>query len=160
VALLNEFFAVVVPIIEEHGGHANKFLGDGLLAGFGAPVECDDHALRAVDAAHEIADAVQATFAGALRVGIGINTGSFIVGTVGGGTHLEFALIGDVVNVAARVEQLTKDTGDAILATDTTVAALPADHVALVPRGTVQVRGRQQELGVFALNGLTPQPRL
>jgi class 3 adenylate cyclase len=122
VALLNELFGLVVPILARHGGHANKFIGDGVMAVFGAPNRLPDHARRAVDAAREIADAVDEHFGERLRIGIGINSGPASVGSVGGGGRLEFSVIGDTVNVAARVEQLTRETGDTVLLTEATRA--------------------------------------
>jgi class 3 adenylate cyclase len=115
VARLNALFEIVVPAVVDAGGHVNKFLGDGALAVFGAPNDLADHADAAVRAAVLIHRLVAERFGGTLRIGIAINTGVVIAGTIGGGGKLEFTLIGDTVNVAARVEQLTKTTGDAIL---------------------------------------------
>jgi adenylate cyclase len=123
VARLNALFEIVVPAVVDAGGHVNKFLGDGALAVFGAPNDLADHADAALSAALAIHHRVAERFGGELRIGIGINTGVVIAGTIGGGGKLEFTLIGDTVNVAARVEQLTKNTGDAILLTDQTVDA-------------------------------------
>ena len=95
----------------------------------------------AVNAARAIARAVADYFGDELRIGIGINTGRLIVGSIGGGGRLEFALIGDVVNVAARVEQLTKETGDVIFITETTRGALRTQP-ALAPRGNTSIRGK------------------
>ena len=118
VARLNALFEIVVPAVVDAGGHVNKFLGDGALAVFGAPNDdLADHADAAVNAAVLIHRLVADRFDGELRIGIGINTGKVIAGTIGGAGKLEFTLIGDAVNVAARVEQLTKTTGDAILLT-------------------------------------------
>jgi adenylate cyclase len=89
-----------------------------------------------------------------LRIGIGINTGAVIAGTIGGGSKLEFTLIGDTVNVAARVEQLTKTTGDAILLTQHTVEALASRPLGLADRGIHAVKGKSAAVQVF---GLTPR---
>ncbi len=124
VARLNALFEIVVPAVVDAGGHVNKFLGDGALAVFGAPNDLADHADAAVSAAVLIHRLVSERFGGELRIGIGINTGVVIAGTIGGAGKLEFTLIGDTVNVAARVEQLTKTTGDTILLTDQCVDAL------------------------------------
>src|ERR1700751_2037746 len=126
VARLNALFGIVVPAVVGVGGHVNKFLGDGALAVFGAPDDLADHADAAVNAAVLIQRLVADRFGGELRIGIGVNTGVVIAGTIGGGSKLEFTLIGDAVNVAARVEQLTKITGDTILLTHHTADAL--DH--------------------------------
>ena len=90
-------------------------------------------------------------FGGELRIGIGINTGMVIAGTIGGGSKLEFTLIGDTVNVAARVEQLTKTTGDTILLTQHTFDALTARPPGLVDRGPHAVKGKSAALQVFGL---------
>jgi len=126
VARLNALFDIVVPAVVEAGGHVNKFLGDGALAVFGAPNELVDHADAALKAAMLIDRLVVERFGGELRIGIGINTGQVIAGTIGGGSKLELTLIGDTVNVAARVEQLTKTTGDTILLTQQVVDNLPS----------------------------------
>jgi adenylate cyclase len=126
VALLNRLFDCVVPAILERDGHANKFVGDGLLAVFGAPRRRADHAERAVAAAAAIVERVRATFGDGLGVGIGIHSGDVVVGTVGGGGRLDFTVIGDTVNTAARVEAATRETGDVLLITDATLDRLPS----------------------------------
>ena len=153
VARLNALFEIVVPAVVDAGGHVNKFLGDGALAVFGAPNDLADHADAAVTAAVLIHRLVAQRFGGELRIGIGINTGVVIAGTIGGGAHLEFSLIGDTTNVAARVEQLTKTTGDAILLTDQTVDALVSRPPGLVDRGAHAHEGK-----VSPRKGLRPRP--
>ena len=103
VARLNALYEGVVPVILSHGGHANKFIGDGLLAVFGAPERHADHAARAVAAAREIAQLVRQGGAGDLEVGVGVNSGRVVVGTIGGGGRRDFTVIGDPVNTVARV---------------------------------------------------------
>ena len=142
VARLNALFGIVVPAVVDAGGHVNKFLGDGALAVFGAPNDLADHADAAVTAAVLIHRLVAQRFDGALRIGIGINTGVVIAGTIGGGGKLEFTLIGDTVNVAARVEQLTKTTGDAILLTHQSVDALVSQPTGLTARGSHALKGK------------------
>jgi adenylate cyclase len=131
---VNALFEIVVPAVVDAGGHVNKFLGDGALAVFGAPNDLADHADAAVSAAVLIQRLVAERFEGELRIGIGINTGVVIAGTIGAAGHLEFTLIGDTTNVAARVEQLTKTTGDAIRLTQQTVEALASRPPELVDR--------------------------
>jgi class 3 adenylate cyclase len=151
VARLNALFEIVVPAVVAAGGHVNKFLGDGALAVFGAPNDLSDHADAAVTAAVLIQRLVAERFGGELRIGIGINTGLVIAGTIGGGGKLEFTLIGDTVNVAARVEQLTKTTGDAILLTHQTVDALVSRPPGLTDRGSHALKGKSAALQVFGL---------
>jgi class 3 adenylate cyclase len=152
VARLNALFEIVVPAVVDAGGHVNKFLGDGALAVFGAPNDVADHADAAVSAAVLIHRLVAERFGGELRIGIGINTGVVIAGTIGGGGHLEFTLIGDTTNVAARVEQLTKTTGDAILLTHQTVDALVRRPQGLTDRGSYALKGKSAPVQVFGLD--------
>jgi class 3 adenylate cyclase len=151
VARLNALFEVVVPAVVDAGGHVNKFLGDGALAVFGAPNALEDHADAAMRAAVLIQRRVAERFGGELRIGIGINTGVVIAGTIGGGGKLEFTLIGDTVNVAARVEQLTKTTGDAILLTQQCVDALASWPPGLIDRGFHVLKGKSAAVQVFGL---------
>lgn len=153
VARLNELFSLVVPILREHGGNANKFLGDGMLAVFGVPEQLADHADRAVAAACAIQDAVHALFGEDLQVGIGLCSGLVTAGTVGGGGKLEYTLVGDTVNMAARIEELTRTTGDLVLVAQSTLSALTrADSVRAVSRGEFELRGR---LGTTELHAIT-----
>ena len=137
---LNEFFDLVVPILVKYGGHANKFVGDGVLGVFGAPDRLRDHADRALEAACEIAESVEERFGGRLRIGIGINSGPVIAGSIGGGGRLEFTVIGDPVNVAARVEGLTKDLGRKIIITQAVVDRI-GDRFHFDPLGSHKVKG-------------------
>jgi adenylate cyclase len=152
VSRLNALFEIVVPAVVDAGGHVNKFLGDGALAVFGAPNDLADHADAAVSVAVLINRLVAERFEGALRIGIGINTGVVIAGTIGGGGKLEFTLIGDTVNVAARVEQLTKTTGDAILLTHQSIDALVSRPPGLIDRGAHALKGKSAPVQVFGLN--------
>jgi class 3 adenylate cyclase len=151
VARLNALFEIVVPAVVDAGGHVNKFLGDGALAVFGAPNDLADHADAALRAAVLIYRLADERFGAELRIGIGINTGVVIAGTIGGGGNLEFTLIGDTVNVAARVEQLTKTTGDAILLTGYCVDALVSRPPALIDRGLQALKGKSASVQVFGL---------
>jgi class 3 adenylate cyclase len=154
VARLNTLFEIVVPAVVEAGGHVNKFLGDGALAVFGAPNDLTDHADAALRTALVIDRLVAERFGGELRIGIGINTGAVIAGTIGGGGKLEFTLIGDTVNVAARVEQLTKTTGDTILLTQQCADALTARPPGLLDRGSHALKGKSAAVQVFSLDRL------
>lgn len=149
VARLNDFFGRVVPVLARHGGHANKFVGDGLLGVFGAPERLADHADRAVAAALEIAGLVREEYGGGLEIGIGINSGPVVAGTVGGGGHVEFTVIGDAVNTAARVEEATRITGDEVLLTEATRALL-STGVELEPRPVIALKGKTEQVGLWA----------
>jgi adenylate cyclase len=150
VAALNRFYDYVVPLLGHHGGHANKFVGDGLLGVFGAPDRLADHADRAIEAALQIAEVVQEAYEGELEIGIGVNSGTAVSGTVGGGGRLEFTVIGDTVNTAARVEEATRDTGDVVLVTQATCAALRRDHGGFVERRDVPLKGKTERVRLYA----------
>jgi adenylate cyclase len=151
VAFLNDLFGIVVPCVTEHGGHANKFLGDGLLAVFGAPDRLPDHADRALAAAGDIARKLTRRFGSELRFGIGINSGPVVVGSVGGGGRLEFAVIGDAVNVAARVENLTRETDDVVLVTEATRCLLSEKTRDLEQRGSFALKGVSEPVPIYSL---------
>jgi adenylate cyclase len=152
VARLNALFEIVVPAVVDAGGHVNKFLGDGALAVFGAPNDLVDHADAALNASVLIQRVVAERFGGELRIGIGINTGMVIAGTLGDGSKMEFTLIGDTVNVAARVEQLTKTTHDPILITQQSVEALASRPPGLIDRGFHALKGKSASMQLFGLD--------
>jgi class 3 adenylate cyclase len=158
--LLNEFYGVVVPVVEHYGGHANTFQGDGLLAVFGAPTELEDHADRAVTASIEVARAVRQHFGGDLRLGIGINSGPVVAGTIGGGNRAAFTVIGDPVNTASRVEAITRQTGDVVLFTEETRRRLKRDHGTISARPPAPVRGKRIPIRLHAplLGGRVEEP--
>jgi adenylate cyclase len=150
VAELNRFYDYVVPLLVHHGGHANKFVGDGLLGVFGAPDRLPDHADRAVAAAIQVAEVVREAYEGELDIGIGVNSGAVVAGTVGGGGRVEFTVIGDTVNTAARVEEATRETGDVILLTDATCRLLRQDHGGFDERGDVALKGKTERVRLYA----------
>ena len=150
VATINRLFGRIVPIVHAHEGHVDKFVGDGLLAVFGAPRRCDDHADQALEAALEIERAVAEEFGGGLAIGVGLNSGPVIAGNVGGAGRLEFSVIGDAVNVAARVEAATRDTGDTVLLAGRTNELLRSARVELEERPGVDLKGRRQRVPLYA----------
>ena len=124
----------------------------GATAVFSALLFAVVGAIAAVSAAVLIHRLVAERFGGELRIGIGINTGKVIAGTIGAGGKLEFTLIGDTVNVAARVEQLTKTTGDSILLTQHTAHALASGLAGLTDRGSHTLKGKSAAVKVFGLD--------
>jgi class 3 adenylate cyclase len=156
IATLNEQFELMVPIIERHGGHVDKFIGDGMMAVFGAPEFFEDHADRAVDAAVEIAETLR-TQDHLLPVGLGVNSGSVVAGAVGGAGRLNFSVIGDTVNTAARVEAATRETGDAVLIAEATKERMTRHDV--VSRGTLPLKGKAEPVELFALKELVGEDR-
>ncbi len=142
--------------VQKQGGIVNKFLGDGLMALFGAPETQPDHARRAVRAGLQIASvsarmAEDGRFPG-LRVGIGIHTGEAVVGDLGGARR-EFTAIGDVVNVAARIEQANKDFHTTLLITDAVRGSI-GEGAELRMQPALTVRGRMEKVEVFEVRGL------
>ena len=142
---LNSVFAFMIEAIDRHRGIINKFLGDGFIAIFGAPLD-DPQAVRgAVSAAREILAEIdrrgldKATWP--LRVGIGIHTGSVVTGNVGSPRRKEYTVIGDVVNLAARLEQATKEYGARLLVSATVAERLGDELGPAVPVGPVAVKG-------------------
>jgi adenylate cyclase len=118
----------------------------------GAPERHADHADRALAAGREIVEAVESQAAGPLRVGVGINSGRVVAGSNGGAARLNFSVIGDAVNVAARVEKATRTTGDRLLITaDTRDALTRSDDVTLVSRGRAVIRGKAEPIELFAV---------
>jgi adenylate cyclase len=153
VARLNELFEVVVPAIAAEGGHVDKFVGDGLMAVFGAPQQFPDHATRAVRAAIEINRRVNREGqGGGFELGVGVNTGQVLAGSIGGAGRLNFSVIGDAVNVAARVEKATRTTGYDVLITGATQEQL-ADDIELEACGEHDLRGLERPVTLFALPG-------
>ena len=148
VAGINDLFEQFVPIIHAHHGRVDKFVGDGLLAVFGAPRRMPDHADEALAAALEIAGGV--TSSEGLTFGIGLNSGLVVAGNIGGAGRFEFGVIGDAVNVAARVEAATRTTGDTILVAQRTIELLSKPHPELTVRPDVHLKGKTEEILVYA----------
>ncbi len=155
-AVLNAYLGAVVPVIQRHGGVVNSFIGDGLFTSFNLPLRCENHAAAAIAAAIEIQQVLdKGPFAGhvALRTRIGLNTGTVIGVTIGADNRLNYTLLGDAVNVAARVEQLNKKFGTRILATESTVRAASAAGCERL--GTVDVRGHEDDVVVYRVGPAT-----
>jgi adenylate cyclase len=153
VATLNRLFELLVPVIHGHGGHIDKFVGDGFLAVFGAPRRQPDHAEQALSAAREIAQRVEAHIGEDVSVGIGLNTGVVVAGNVGGAGRYDFSVIGDVINVAARVQAATRETGDTILISEHTRRAVGTVDAALEGRPNVKLKGKREGVAVYAAVG-------
>jgi len=149
VTRLNELFECVVPIVARHRGHIDQFIGDGVLAVFGAPNRMPDHADRAVQCAVELARTVNSRRPGGFEVGIGVNTGTVAAGSIGGAGRLSFSVIGDAVNLCSRVEAATRDTGDPVLITSDTRAQL-SETIEVQERGRLEIRGYDRRVELYA----------
>lgn len=150
-ALLNNCFDRFGAILEDHGGYIDKFVGDGLLAIFGAPVIDADHAANSVAAANRILRSLDetpvATPTGALKIRIGVNSGMVLIGNIGSSRRFNYTVIGDTVNLAARLESLNKAYGTRLLLSEETAAACRG--LALREIDTVMVTGRTQPTKIF-----------
>ncbi|MEH2625923.1 adenylate cyclase [Bradyrhizobium sp. AZCC 1719] len=151
---LDGAFAVLVDILDRHGGIVNKFLGDGFLALFGAPLEAPDPAHRAVAAAREMLEAnarVNEATSWPLRIGIGIHLGEVVAGNIGSPRRKEYTVIGDTVNFASRLEALNKDFNSQFLISEAVRDALGEACRDAVSLGEVEVRGYERPMAVWRL---------
>lgn len=161
VIALNEYLETVLAPIRAHGGVVNTFIGDGLFASFNMPLACEDHAAAAVRAALDIQHAVRSrTFGESHTFGdfgvsfptrIGISTGSVIGGSVGAGRRMSFTLLGDTVNLAARLEELNKRHGTQILISDSTRSHC-GEEFAFTSLGDIVIRGRSESVAIFSID--------
>jgi adenylate cyclase len=151
---LDGAFAVLVEILDRHGGIVNKFLGDGFLALFGAPFEAPEAAHHAVAAAREMLlamDRINEADSWPLRIGIGIHFGDVVVGNIGSPRRKEYTVIGDTVNFASRLESLNKQFGSQLLISATVRDALGDDGRDAVSLGEVAIRGYDRPMTVWQL---------
>jgi adenylate cyclase len=155
VAILNEYFTRMVEIVFKHKGTLDKFVGDMVMALFGAPLDDPNHAEHAVDAALEMIRELNrlnekwaAEGRPALDIGIGISTGPMIAGNIGSEAIMSYTVIGDSVNLGARLESLNKEYGTRIIISEATRDALPGRYV-FRPLGDVVVKGKTRPVAIF-----------
>jgi adenylate cyclase len=147
VAMLNRFFRVVVAVVDREGGWVNKFEGDAALCIFGAPHDTPDHARRALRAAAAIPIELSRE-TDVLSAGVGVATGEVLAGFVGTAERHEYTVIGDVVNVAARLCEMAKDAERGVLVSGVTVReAEVSDEWRRV--GSMRIRGRSERVEVY-----------
>jgi len=165
IGLLNRYFHRVSDVILGCGGMINEFEGDAVLAVFGAPLPMEDHANRAIDAAHGMLKAVEklnvewdqdgtseawrAVGIDELAIRIGIHSGPVVAGNIGSQARIKYAVIGDTVNTASRVEGLNKVLDTSILLTAATRAIATTESISFKDLGEHQVKGRTEPVHVF-----------
>lgn len=152
---LNTLFGFMIPVVNEHQGIINKFLGDGFMAVFGAPTDDADQCRHAVEASHAILQQVdQLNRDGSIpptRLGIGLHIGPALTGNVGGGERKEYTIIGDSVNLASRIEQATKQFNARLLVSEAVLQALGPPLPPAEDLGFVELRGQPQPVRLFKL---------
>ena len=155
VSRLNELFTRMVGVVFEHRGTVDKFVGDMVMALYSAPLDDDEHADHAVQTAlamirtlKEMNQEWQAQGKPTLDIGIGINTGEMVAGNIGSDTIMSYTVIGDAVNLGARLESLNKDFGTRIIISESTRAELKGRYD-IHPLGEVVVKGKTKPVAIF-----------
>lgn len=176
IRLLNEYYAVLVDIVNRHNGIVNKFMGDSIMALFNVPLDQADHACQAIEAGREILEQTASRTFGAapgdspagstggvlagssawqpglvLRTNVGIHTGRVVVGNVGSSTRLEYSVMGDTVNMASRLEQLNKEFDTPLLLSGETARLYGRDTALRLVKADLVVRGRTSPCSVYTL---------
>jgi adenylate cyclase len=160
VEVLNHYLSEMTDAIMDHGGTLVSYMGDGILAVFGAPIEQPDHADRAITAAREMLDVRLPAFNKWMRstghgegfgMGVGLNSGEIMSGQVGSERRMEYTTIGDTTNTASRLEGMTKGSGYRIFIADSTRSARVEPDSDLIYVGEREVRGRAEPLRVWSL---------
>ncbi len=154
---LDDYFGRMTQVVQGHDGSVNKFIGDGLMALWGAPAPLADHAVHAVKAALDIQKVMteinehrKAAGETPLRIGVGVHTGEVAAGMLGNTSQAEYSVIGDAVNVASRIEGLTKEHGTGVLVSEATWNLL-GGRFAGERVGEVLVKGRRAPVVIYAL---------
>jgi len=162
IAVLNRYLTTMTDVILGHGGTLVSFMGDGIMAVFGAPIEQEDHADRALAAAEEMCGPALKGFnewmrteghGDGFRIGIGLNSGDVMAGNVGSERRLEYTVIGDTTNTASRLEGLTKGTPYMVYLSDSTKQMLRRDERDLVHVEEMDVRGRAAKVVIWTVDG-------
>ena len=153
--ILNEYFSTLVPIIEEHRGILNKFVGDAVLAIFGDPHKSDNHALDAVQCANKMLAKVKLLQEKWLdegkpkiEIGIGISTGETFIGNIGSQNRLEYTVIGDTVNTANRIESYNKVYKTNFLISESTYERVKK-YVDTITIKNVSIRGKSNKINLY-----------
>jgi adenylate cyclase len=164
VALLNEYFTEMVDVVIKEDGVVDKYIGDAIMAVFGAPVARKDDALHAVRAAvgmrkalAHLNERLKARGAQTIKTGIGIHTGEVVAGNIGSEKRMEYTVIGDTVNLASRLESSTKELGTPVLISDDTYQ-LVKDHIEARAVKEITVKGREKPVMTWEVLGMQGEP--
>ena len=159
--VLNRYLGEMSEAILGNGGTLVAYMGDGIMAVFGAPIEQDDHADRALRAAREMMGPRLQAFnewlreeglsESGFRMGIGLNSGPVMSGNVGSQQRLEYTAIGDTTNTASRIEGMTKGTGHTLFLSEATKERLNSEYSDVVFVGEFEVRGRREQIGLWTI---------
>lgn len=167
VELINEYLGVMTELIFAHRGTLDKYEGDAIMAFWNAPIHQEDHALRACRAALDNLAALRRLQEGwaergliGFEIRIGINTGPMIVGNMGSPARLEYTVLGDAVNVGARLEQENKKFGTRIMISESTLKAAGLENLNVRELGQITVKGRSAEVKVYELLGLRSKTKV
>lgn len=159
---LNEYFTRMVDVVFRHGGTVDKFVGDMVMALFGAPLEDPDHAehavATAVDMIHELGELNRAWAAKGMKqldIGIGVNSGEMIAGNIGSSSIMSYTVIGDNVNLGSRLESLNKEYKTRIIISDATRTRLKTAYETC-PLGDVIVKGKSKPVAIFEIRVTAP----
>jgi adenylate cyclase len=158
--MMNGYFTVMVEVILARRGMVSDFIGDGILAVYGAPVDDPDHAWHAVATALEMQAALerlnrrwQEEKRAPLAMGVAVHTGEVFAGNVGSPRRKKYAVLGDTVTTVSRIEGLNRELSTAILNSGATLAAVK-ERVVVQDRGSVMVKGKSQPVELFELLGV------
>lgn len=158
VELLNDYFSRMIHVVNENEGMVDKLMGDSVMALFGAPIALGDDPLRAVRCALQMQQAVAAFNVErasrglpAMEMGVGINTGHVIAGNIGSSTRMEYTVIGDSVNVAARLQGIARP-GE-VLVSEATYQQI-RDRVRVTPMDAMTLKGKSRPVAVFRIEGI------
>lgn len=161
VEMLNIHFTVMADVILKHNGTIDKYIGDAIMAFWGAPVRTADHARQAVDAAKEMLEKLpevnrllhEQGFAAEIKIGIGINTGEATIGNIGSDRKKNYTIVGDTVNLASRLESITKEHNTPLVFSEYTCAGLDNDPDCQL-LDSVRVKGREQPVTIYTLESI------
>ncbi len=159
VSFLNDFWAIMTEPVRKNFGSVNKLIGDGVLAVFGAPNSYLENQQNAVQCALDMMEALkkvnimyQDVLGEEIKIGIGINTGEVVVGNIGTADYIEYTVIGDAVNVASRIETMTKQKPNSIFISESTMVEVE-DVFDLTEIDALEMVGKKEPVRVFEVNG-------